>query len=62
MGRVIGFDNYVDLRRFSHGSGPLSLIEREGVTSTSRRPQHGRWKNTRAERFRLDHPVDVLSK
>lgn len=61
MGRVIGFDNYVDLRRFLHGLDPLSLIEREGVTSTNRRPQYGRWKNTRAERFRPDHPVDVLS-
>lgn len=61
MGQVIGFDNYVNLRRFPHGSDPLSLIERKGVTSTSRRPQQGRWKNPRAEHFRPDCLVDVLS-
>ena len=38
MGQVIGFDNCVDSRRFPHDSDPLSLIEREGVTSTSGRP------------------------
>ena len=61
---MIGSENCVDSCKFSHDPYPYDLMDKGKVTSTSRRPQQGGWKNARVlfkqefwARFRISNTI-----
>ena len=58
---MIGYNNYVGPRRFPHGPTPLSLMVKEGVTSTNGRSQQSGRQNTKVRRLKSERPIGALS-
>ena len=59
---MIGSNNYIDPCMFQHGPDPSDLMDKGGVTSTSRMPQQGEQENARVGCSRTDRSVGDLSK